>query len=43
MLIGLVGRTGTDGFAFGMVEDYHSQTARQLGLVNDATSLQVRP
>jgi hypothetical protein len=27
MLIGLVGRIGTDGFDFGMDEDYHSRTA----------------
>jgi hypothetical protein len=33
MLIGLVGRIGTDGFDFGMDEDYHSRTAKQDGLV----------
>lgn len=31
MLIGLVGRIATEGFDFGMDEDYHSQTAKQDG------------
>ncbi len=37
MLIGEVGRIGTDGFDFGMDEDYHSRTARQDGLIPGPT------